>query len=86
MNLSTCRVSHTIIIHSDYEFSNGRIDLLVGGEQSNDSVAIKSCSAGGQIHNNSISGLHIFKGKNIITVKFADNMKHAIKLDTYEPT
>lgn len=78
------RVSHTIIIHSDYEFSNGRIDLLVGGEQSNDSVAIKSCSAGGQIHNNSISGLHIFKGKNIITVKFADNMKHAIKLDTYE--
>ena len=78
------RVSHTIIIHSDYEFSNGRIDLLVGGEQSNDSVAIKSCSAGGQIHNNSISGLHIFKGKNIITVKFADNMKHAIKLDAYE--
>ncbi len=78
------RVSHTIVIHSDYEFQNGRIDLLVGGEQSNDSVAIQSCSAGGRIHDNSISGLHIIKGKNIVTVKFADNMKHAIKLDAYE--
>lgn len=78
------RVSHTIVIHSDYEFQNGRIDLLVGGEQSNDSVAIQSCSAGGHIHDNSISRLHLFKGKNIITVKFADNMKHAIKLDAYE--
>ena len=33
---------------------------------------------------NSISGLHIRQGKNILSVVFADNMKHAVKLDAYE--
>lgn len=78
------RVSHTIVIHSDYEFENGRIDLIVGGDQSDDVVTIKSCSLGGTIVENTISGLHIMKGKNILRIQFADNMKHAVKLDAYE--
>lgn len=78
------QIIHKIIIHSDYDFENGRIDLIVGGEQSDDVVAIQSCSLGGQINANSISGLHINKGKNTLEVIFADNMKHAVKLDAYE--
>lgn len=78
------RVVHTIVIHSDYEFENGRIDLLVGGEQSDDTVTITSCSVAGHINANTISGLHFNKGKNVLKVKFADNMKHAVKLDAYE--
>ena len=75
---------HKIIIHSDYDILNGRIDLIIGGEQSDDIVAIRSCSLGGKIEANSISNLHIQKGKNVLNIEFADNMKHAIKLDAYE--
>lgn len=77
-------VVHNIIIHSEYDFENGRIDLIVGGDQSDDVVTIKSCSMPGTIHDNTISGLHIIKGKNTLKIQFADNMKHAIKLDAYE--
>lgn len=77
-------IVHTIIIHSDYEIENGRIDLIVGGELSDDVVNIKSFSGNGVINNNTISGLHLVNGKNILKIRFADNMKHAIKLDAYE--
>ena len=75
---------HNIIIHSDYEIENGRIDLIIGGEQSDDKVAIRKCTPSADIDANSISGLHIRQGKNILSVVFADNMKHAVKLDAYE--
>lgn len=78
------QIVHNIVIHSDYETLSGRIDLLIGGEQSDDTVSIKSCYPPATINQNSISGIHIKVGKNIIKVKFADNMKHAIKLDAYE--
>ncbi len=78
------RVVHNIVIHADYDISNVRIDLLVGGEQTNDTVSIKSCIPQAIINKNSISGLNIKRGRNIIKVVFADNMKHAVKLDAYE--
>lgn len=78
------KVVHNIVIHSDYEFNNGRIDLLVGGEQSDDIVTIKDCSPTGIIKGNTISGLHLNIGRNLLKIRFADNMKHAIKLDAYE--
>lgn len=78
------QIVHNIIIHSDFEIANGRIDLIVGGEQTDDVVAIKSCSKEGIIEANTISGLHINEGKNVLKIVFADNMKHAVKLDAYE--
>ena len=78
------QIVHNIIIHSEYEFDNGRIDLIIGGEQADDIVAIKSCQPTGNISANTISGLHISKGKNTLKIVFADNMKHAVKLDAYE--
>ena len=78
------QVVHNIVIHSDIEILNGRIDLIIGGEQTDEIVAIKSCSYPGTIEANAISGIHIFKGKNLIKIVFADNMKHAVKLDAYE--
>jgi len=78
------RIVHNIVIHSDYDFDNGRIDLIVGGDQADDVVTISSCSMPGKIRENTISGLHIVKGKNTLKIMFADNMKHAVKLDAYE--
>ena len=77
------RIAHFIVIHSDFDVENCRIDIVVGGEQSDDVVAIKSCSLG-TIVGNTIGGLHIQPGKNKLKITFADNMKHAVKLDAYE--
>lgn len=75
---------HHIIIHSDYDIANGRIDLLVGGEQQDEAVTIKRCEPAANINGNAIAGLHIVVGRNVLKVRFADNMKHAVKLDAYE--
>ena len=77
-------IVHNIVIHSDHDVYNGRIDLLVGGEQSDDEVDIVWASDG-KVSGNSISELLISSTeKNVIKVKFADGMKHAVKLDAYE--
>lgn len=74
---------HKIIIHSDYDVENGRIDLLVGSDQSDEAIKIVSSSKG-SVNGNSISGLRIKIGKNALDITFADDMPHAIKLDAYE--
>lgn len=76
--------AHVIVIHADRDIENGRIDLLVGGEQSDDKVTIRSCTPQAVIHENTLSGLTLRAGRNVIKVRFADNMKHAVKLDAYE--
>lgn len=75
---------HNIIIHSDYDVPDGRIDLLIGSDQSEEILNIISSSRG-VVEGNSISKLHIKNGKNpAIQIRFADDMPHAIKLDAYE--
>lgn len=81
--LENGKIVHNIVIRSDYEFSNGRIDLIVGGDQSDDVVTLSKCSSG-SVHGNTISGLHLVKGKNTLKIQFADNMRHAVRLDAYE--
>jgi len=77
------RIIHKLVIHSEYNVERGRIDLIVGGEQSDDIINIVYCSQG-DINKNTISNIAISKGKNLLTIRFADNMKHAVKLDAYE--
>ena len=77
------KIYHNIIVHSDLEVMNGRIDLLVGGDQTEDILNIQSTNMG-VVSDNSISGLHIKQGKNVLQIRFADDMPHAIKLDAYE--
>lgn len=77
-------VVHNIVIRSEHDVYNGRIDLLVGGEQSDDEVDILWASEG-KVVGNTISDLLISSTeKNVIKIKFADGMKHAVKLDAYE--
>lgn len=79
----TGRTVHILVIHSNCDITNGRVDLLVGGEQSNDKIPICQCSAG-TARENRIIGLQIYKGKNVLEVQFVDNMRHAIILNAYE--
>lgn len=80
---SGSEIIHHVIINSDYDVVNGRIDLLVGGESSDSKIKLASSSMG-QIFENSISGLLLKRGSNKLTVRFADNQRHSIKLAAYE--
>lgn len=79
---------HHIILYADQEIPNGRIDLLIGGEQDDERVSIKDSSLG-RPSGNSIFDLHIPQSRpgkpNFrLKIRLGDNMKHAIKLDIYE--
>ncbi len=76
-------IIHRIIINSGYEVENGRIDLLVGGESSDSKISIAE-SSHGKIFENSIIGLCLKEGSNKLTIRFADNLQHSIKLAAYE--
>jgi hypothetical protein len=76
---------HYLIIRSDVDVPNARLDVTVCGAQDDECINIKS-SGHGKIHKNSISELHIEPNpkKNVIKIQFTDNLKHAIKLEPYE--
>ena len=78
------RLVHTLIIHSDYDVTNGQIEILVGGEDGDEEVDIISSSMG-NVHENVISNIVLKKeDKNLIDIQFSDNMKHIVKLTMYE--
>ena len=75
---------HYLIIRSDIEVKNARLDVTVCGAQDDELVNIKYSNCG-EVHGNSILKLEFqSKGKKVIIIQFADNMKHAIKLEPYE--
>ena len=76
-------IYHYIVIHSDYDIPNGRIDLKVGTEGDDELINVAS-SDRGQARDNTIINLSLVQGSNKIKIRFADNMKHSVKLDTYE--
>jgi len=76
-------IQHNIVIHSERDIENARIDITIGGAQDDDVQEILWSNIG-NIKGNSLHNLNISKGKNTIKIKFADNLKHAIKLEPYE--
>lgn len=76
-------IQHFLVIHSERDIENARIDITIGGAQDDDVQEILWSNIG-TIKNNSLHDLNISKGKNIIKIQFADNLKHAIKLEPYE--
>lgn len=78
------KIVHKLVIHSDYDIDEGRIDLSVGTEDSTEQIIIKDASPG-IARDNTITDLKILSSHpNIVEVRFADNMKHSIILEAYE--
>lgn len=78
------RMIHSIVIHTDFDVERGEIELIVGGEEYDESINIRKSSMG-EISDNRVSNLKLYAHiKNVIELEFADNMKHAIKLTAYE--
>ena len=78
------QMTHSIIIKSDFDVERGQIEIVVGGEENDETIGIVSSSQGTP-EGNVITNLRFFKDRNnIIELRFADQMKHAIKLTAYE--
>lgn len=75
---------HNLILNSDDNYSN--VTMLLKSATDNGSIEQLSISETdtGKIQGKSLINLKLIKGKNIIKVKFADNMKHALNLSAYE--
>jgi hypothetical protein len=75
---------HSIIIKTDSDVERGKIDIVVGGEERDETIGIVSSSQG-DIEGNTITNIKLLKDRNnIIELRFEDKMKHAIKLTAYE--
>lgn len=86
---SFAQANNGIIIHKliltndDHEIERGQIDLLIGGESSDSKIRIANSSKG-DIQQNSIVNLRLPIGKTTIEIRFADNLKHSLKIAAYE--
>ncbi len=79
------KMYHSIIFHSPQSTSRGEIELIIGGEQNDEIPEIaKVLTQPSGIRDNFITNLRIVAGKNIVKLRFNDNMKHAIILKAYE--
>ena len=75
---------HNLIINSEKDIANAELELLVGGDnEKEDGVEIVSTD-NGIIDNNKLKEVILLSGKNQIKIKFADNLKHSIKIKAYE--
>lgn len=75
---------HNLIISSDNEISNAELELLVSGDNDKDDGIAITSSDNGNIDGNKLKGLSLSAGRNQIKVRFADNLKHSIKIKAYE--
>ena len=78
------RIVHSIIIHTDFDVERGEIEIIVGGEEYDESIDIVRTSMG-SASGNIVTNLKLSaQERNVVELEFADNMKHAIKLTAYE--
>lgn len=82
--LKSGKMIHTISMKVETDVAKGQIEIIVGGEEHDETVGITSTSQGIK-NGNVITDLVLSKDKpNIIELQFEDNMKHILKLTAYE--
>ena len=74
---------HHLILHSNRTSDKVIISVLSGGETSDEALEIEFTD-NGSIVGNQLTHVHLNSGKTVICVRFADDMRHAIKLNVYE--
>jgi hypothetical protein len=75
---------HNLILNSPEDYSKVFIDLKAGTDNGEETELIIAEVDQGNIHQSGISGITLKKGKNVISVRFNDNIKYTLKLNAYE--
>jgi hypothetical protein len=77
-------LSHILIVNSERQIDNAELELLVGSDNDREDGIEVTYSDVGSVDKNSIKNVGLSTGKNIIKIRFADNLKHSIKIKAYE--
>lgn len=75
---------HTLIINSINDTANVELELLVGSDNDRDDGLELIYSDTGSVSKNVIRNVPLSAGINRIKIRFADNLKHSVKLKAYE--
>ena len=75
-------IYHIVVIHSDRVVENGKMDLIVCGEQYDMQIKIIETD-NGKTHNNTITNMAFGNEVVRIKIRFADNMRHTVQTKLY---
>lgn len=75
---------HILIVHSERQIDNAELELLVGSDNDRDDGIEIRYSDVGSVDKNAIKNVPLATGNNKIKIRFADNLKHSIKIKAYE--
>lgn len=75
---------HNLIINADDNIPNAELELLVGADNDRDDSLEILETDNGDITQNTLKNVSLNYGRNLIKVRFADNLKHTIKMKAYE--
>jgi hypothetical protein len=75
---------HNLIVNTEKDIARAELELLVSGDNDKeDGIEIYSTD-NGTVQGNKLKGIALSTGKNQIKIRFADNLKHSIKIKAYE--
>ena len=77
-------IEHVLIINTDRVINNAELALFVGADNDREDGIKIVFADKGIIEQNVIKAVDLAQGKNEIKILFADNVKHSVKLKTYE--
>lgn len=75
---------HILIVSSERKIDNAELELLVGSDNDKENDIEVIYSDIGSVDKNIIKNIPLIMGNNKIKVRFADNLKHSIKIKAYE--
>ena len=77
-------LEHILLVHTEKEIANAELEIFVGADNDReDGIAIVSSDTG-IFEKNTLKNVDLRHGKNVIKIRFADNVKHSVKLKAYE--
>jgi len=75
---------HNLIINSDREVDKAELELFVGSDNDQDDGIEIISTDNGEFEKNKLKKVALSSGRNQIKIRFADNLKHSVKLKAYE--
>jgi len=77
-------VEHILLVNVDKDIENAELALFVGADNGREDGIEIFETDNGNIEKNILKNVYLWRGKNEIKIRFADNVKHSVKLKAYE--
>ena len=84
LNKENNNLYHNLIVNTEKDIARAELELLVSGDNDKDDGIEIYSTNNGTVQGNKLKGIALSTGKNQIKIRFADNLKHSIKIKAYE--